>query len=199
MLNSPAAMLNRLALSLILAAGCGGIEYTVPEPGSGTDGGAGISPGTGGGGAADLALADAGGGGSGGAGGAGGSGGANGSCDAAQSTASLGINANGHHNAGENCGNCHTAGKYIWTVAGTLYSSVDGSTPVAGATIHVTDANNKSITIVTANNGNFWTPQALTPPYKVSASLCPSTVKMASQATAFCNSCHGSGFRVHLP
>jgi hypothetical protein len=190
-----APVLAAFALAAVAITGCGGVDTTVPEPTAGSD--AGGSVGTGGSGndatghldggvidgGPDLA----------------GTGTGSASCDQKQSTASLGINANGHHNAGMNCGTCHAAGKLTWTVAGTLYNAAGGTTGVAGATIHVTDAKGTSITMVTANNGNFWTPTALTPPFKLSASSCPNTAAMSNTATGFCNQCHGAGFRVHLP
>jgi hypothetical protein len=86
-------------------------------------------------------------------------------------------------------------------LGGTLYSAVSGGTAVAGATINVTDAAGKSLKIVSANNGNFWTSTALTYPLQVNASLCPNTLAMSSSVggNGACNNCHNSTFRVHLP
>jgi hypothetical protein len=100
----------------------------------------------------------------------------------------------GHHNAGANCLGCHTGnGAPRWTAAGTLYN-LAGTAPVAGATITLIDSANKSITIVSATNGNFWTTEALQMPLRVRASKCPSAVFMSMQAPAgACNSCHSTG------
>jgi hypothetical protein len=121
-------------------------------------------------------------------------------CDTPQSTASLSA-PSGHHNAGLECQGCHAGGGApTFSLGGTLYDSLGGSNAIAGATIHVTDANGASLAIVTAANGNFWSTTPLVYPLKVSASLCPSTQPMmGAVANGACNSCHGSTFRVHLP
>ena len=107
----------------------------------------------------------------------------------------------GHHNAGANCQSCHTGnGAPLWTAAGTLYSS--GGAAVAGATITIVDATGKSIAIVTAQNGNFWTGEAVTAPLHVRASRCPNTASMSMNANGACNSCHTSSAspgRIELP
>jgi len=107
----------------------------------------------------------------------------------------------GHHNAGLNCLGCHTgAGAPLWTAAGTMYNSAGG--PVAGATITLVDATNKTITLVSAQNGNFWTTTPLSMPLTVKASKCPSSIQMSSKAQASCNSCHtasGNPGRIKMP
>ena len=123
-------------------------------------------------------------------------------CDNLQSTAGL-SSPNGHHNAGQECQGCHAPGRGAPTfyVGGTLYNAVSGGAAVAGATINVTDANGKTVKIISATNGNFWTSTSLTFPITVNASLCPSTVPMSSAVTGngACNNCHNSTFRVHVP
>jgi hypothetical protein len=114
---------------------------------------------------------------------------------------------NGHHNAGLDCMGCHGPGGSAprWYAAGTLYTSADGSAPLAGATVTVKDANGQEVTIVTATNGNFWTDTQLAYPLTVKASRCPDTKAMVSsvQSPASCNSCHSGGGgtpgRIHLP
>jgi|SRR6266511_4279406 len=197
-----AMMVARLALWSAIVAGLAltgcQVEGSVPEPTPGRDGGAAL-PGVGSGHQGDSDAGPSDGGAADGSATDGGDSGGGGSCDQKQSTASLGALANGHHNAGESCGDCHSSGRLKWTVAGTLYDAVGGTTGVAGATIHVTDSKGVKVTILTANNGNFWTTTALTPPLRVSGSLCPNSAAMSSDATGFCNSCHTSGFRVHVP
>jgi hypothetical protein len=110
----------------------------------------------------------------------------------------------GHHNPGQDCMNaCHNHG---FTVAGTLYSAINSSTPVIGATIRVVDANNKITDIVTQQNGNFYASTAVTAPLTVLATSCPDINHMsATVATSGgiigCNKsgCHVAGNRIHLP
>ena len=111
---------------------------------------------------------------------------------------------NGHHNAGTACLTCHngtTAARF--RVAGTLYTSAQGGTPVGGATIVVKDSANVSVKLVTAADGNFYTNEALTPPLTVKASKCPSVDKAMPTAAnnGDCNSCHQANTtgRVFLP
>lgn len=110
---------------------------------------------------------------------------------------------NGNHNAGMACLGCHTgAGAPRWNVAGTLYSSAQGGTPVAGATITIVDADNVTTRLVTASNGNFYTGAVVAFPIRVVASKCPDSRTMGALAPGGnCNSCHqvGSAGRIHLP
>lgn len=112
---------------------------------------------------------------------------------------------NGHHNPGKDCHGCHDGSRSapLWTVSGTLYDSVSGANPVAGATLHITDARGQSLTLITQGNGNFYTGTPVTYPLTVSGSQCPYNVAMSGTvpAPASCNAagCHASGFRIHLP
>jgi hypothetical protein len=112
----------------------------------------------------------------------------------------------GHHNAGANCNvsGCHGGGGGpVWTVAGTLYSSAAGGTPMTGATITVIDAKGATHDLVSALNGNFYTGQAIPLPAKVFASSCPTIATMTSSISlGSCNSCHVGGNATgaaHLP
>lgn len=178
-------------------AGDGGEAPPGPTGGGGGGGGGGVvdlalaAPGSdlgptaadlasGGGGAADLAVA----------------------CDPLQSTAGL-SSPSGHHNAGQECQACHAPGGGAPTfyLGGTLYSAATGGSPVAGATIDITDAAGKKVKAISANNGNFWTTTPLSYPLKVDASLCPATTPMVSAVSGngACNNCHNSAMRVHTP
>ncbi len=103
----------------------------------------------------------------------------------------------GQHNAGQDCMNCHSN----WTVAGTLYTTATGSTPAAGATVTVIDANNHSLDLVVQANGNFYTQSSVTFPITLYASDCPTVQMMTAQMTSAnnnnggCNQtgCHGFG------
>lgn len=114
----------------------------------------------------------------------------------------------GEHNPGQACIACHV-GKGEgpqFTVAGTLYADLAGTTPLAGATIVVTDATGATLDLVSQQNGNFYTTAALAFPIQVSATRCPDTTPMigAVAAPGDCNAggCHapGSGAGpIHLP
>lgn len=165
--------------SLLLAA------CVVEEPG---DPGGGNGDASGGGGSTDAAPT-----------GSDGGSGNGGACD--QPSSSLPF---GNHNAGLACLGCHTGSGAAprWTVAGTLYSAAQNGTPVPGATITITDANNVTVRLVTAMNGNFYTGQALAMPLRVQASKCPDTRRMTgTPMTGDCNSCHQAATtgRIHLP
>jgi hypothetical protein len=113
--------------------------------------------------------------------------------------------ASGEHNPGLPCMACHAPGGEgpTFSLGGTLYDGIAG-TAVAGATIHVLDADGNDITMLSAANGNFWTTQAVAFPVTTHASACPTTIPMVSAVTetgADCNSagCHADGFRIHVP
>lgn len=112
----------------------------------------------------------------------------------------------GHHNQGLGCitGGCHDGGTPQapqWTAAGTLYRGAGGSTPLAGGTIELVDANGTTVTLVSAQNGNFWTDQALAFPLRIKASDCSESRMMPTPAPlGSCNQggCHDTR-RIHLP
>lgn len=110
---------------------------------------------------------------------------------------------NGNHNAGAACLTCHDGtGAPLWTVAGTIYTSAAGTTPLEAATIIVTDADGVEHKLVSATNGNFYTAATIAFPVTVKASKCPDTEQMGNQpAIGDCNSCHTGGGqgRIHLP
>jgi hypothetical protein len=112
----------------------------------------------------------------------------------------------GHHNAGQSCLGCHDGSQVapVFTLAGTLYTNLAGTSPVVGATIRGVDADGTVIQMVSGNNGNFWTTQAVVFPVQVWASRCPDQRVMIRDVTAedaSCNSagCHDTNFRIHLP
>ncbi len=112
----------------------------------------------------------------------------------------------GKHNPGTACQMCHGAGRGAptFTLAGTLYDGVGSDVPVAGATIHIVDANGSDVSLTSAENGNFWSSQPIAFPITTYASGCPDRIEMitpVSESGADCNAggCHVAGFRVHLP
>jgi hypothetical protein len=119
----------------------------------------------------------------------------------------------GNHNPGLTCiaAGCHdgnTEDAPPWTVAGTLYSSIAGDAPVPGATIRLVDGGGTELTLITAQNGNFYTEDPVTFPLTVKASKCPDTLAMVASVAqsaptgVSCNTggCHDSAInRIHLP
>jgi hypothetical protein len=62
--------------------------------------------------------------------------------------------------AGVNCMDCHSAAggaNAKWGIAGTVYNSSAGTTPVAKAEVRVVDATGKELALVYSDDkGNFW-------------------------------------------
>jgi hypothetical protein len=114
----------------------------------------------------------------------------------------------GHHYPGQDCnGFCHNHG---FTLAGTLYTSATGSTPIAGATIVAKDAANHTIQMLSGTNGNFYTTSSVQFPVTVYATECQisqtvsqmqATVLSSSNGGCNASGCHttGSQGHVHLP
>lgn len=67
----------------------------------------------------------------------------------------------GTHNAGEDCGICHTpggkAGNFAFTIGGTVYEDRTARKILKGAEIILQDAGGKVISITSNEAGNFWT------------------------------------------
>jgi hypothetical protein len=128
----------------------------------------------------------------------------------------------GNHYPGMDCLGCHqgqSAGAPTFTIAGTLFAT--GSTPIAGATILITDSNNNSFQLVTASNGNFYTGSAVALPLtalgvsdcaadpmghfmaaEMPVSSTPAMGIAAGSGGAGCNQCHVAGQDappMHLP
>lgn len=100
----------------------------------------------------------------------------------------------GQHHAGEDCLSCHASlSNAKFTVAGTLFFDGKAAT---GATIEIVDCTGKKLALPTADNGNFYTTDAVGFPLTVRASKCPANADMDTKAaTGSCNakSCHGGG------
>lgn len=71
-----------------------------------------------------------------------------------------GAHPNGGNPAGVNCMDCHSAAggaNAKWGIAGTVYSSAAGATPVAKAEVRVVDAKGTELALVYSDAlGNFW-------------------------------------------
>jgi len=112
----------------------------------------------------------------------------------------------GHHFPGEDCVSCHrqAGGAPPFTIGGTLYTDEEGTAPAAGATVILDDAYGNRFSLVTEENGNFYSIDPIAFPVKTYLATCPDVVPMITDvplASASCNSasCHTAGFRVHLP
>lgn len=96
---------------------------------------------------------------------------------------------------GADCLTCHRYGgdeeAPRWTAAGTAFTDVWGTDGLAGATVHLTDADGKTVSLTTNRAGNFYTQAALTMPIRASIVTDAGTLEMTTaQDTAACNSCH---------
>jgi hypothetical protein len=91
-----------------------------------------------------------------------------------------------------------------WTVAGTVYDRPDAGSDagVAGAEVLITDSNNRQLTLVTNEAGNFYTGEALLFPL-TDVQIQRGTKRMVMNLRAFkranapdpsgdCNSCHNT-------
>ncbi len=80
----------------------------------------------------------------------------------------------GLHNAGEDCGMCHTpngkAGNYAFTIGGTIYEDRAARRTLKGAEVILQDISGKVISMTTNEAGNFWTYTPIAGnPYSVSS------------------------------
>jgi hypothetical protein len=67
----------------------------------------------------------------------------------------------GLHNAGEDCGICHTpngkAGNVVFTIGGTIYEDRAARKPLKGAEVILQDYAGNILSMTTNDIGNFWT------------------------------------------
>ncbi len=96
---------------------------------------------------------------------------------------------------GENCLTCHSGGENSFTAAGTIFTKPDdpSSAGLAGATVILTDATGKQVTLTTNSAGNFYTDEPLA--FPVGAELHHGTQVAAmvrKVPTGACASCHSS-------
>lgn len=67
----------------------------------------------------------------------------------------------GTHNAGEDCGMCHTpggkAGNFVFTIGGTVYEDRTARRTLKGAEIILQDVRGNTISMTSNEAGNFWT------------------------------------------
>jgi hypothetical protein len=95
---------------------------------------------------------------------------------------------------GENCMACHDGNQApAWTAAGTIFPDINAPTyrGLQGITIKVTDAEGRTVTMVSNAAGNFYTAEPLTPP--LGATVESNGVVLTEQnplSRGACNSCH---------
>jgi hypothetical protein len=107
-------------------------------------------------------------------------------------------------------GGCHRAPKTVFQ-GGFLYDGPTSTTTVGEATVTVTPSSGNPLKMVTGIDGMFFvgtigdetTPVALTPPYTVCVSKCPTTIcstKNGHTTTTDCQTsgCHDSYMKVYL-
>ena len=99
---------------------------------------------------------------------------------------------------GSDCLACHSDGAGgrerapVWSAGGTLYNDIYGSRPVSGATVRVTDASGRVVTMRSSSSGNFSTATRLLAPMRAEVELADGTVFAMGREIdeANCNSCH---------
>jgi hypothetical protein len=103
----------------------------------------------------------------------------------------------GHHNPGLACLECHNGqdpAAPIYTLAGTVFQDLQGTIPKVGATVIIIDGDGTVVKVPTQQNGNFYTPAGLTPPFNTAVSQCGAPIENLPMITNFvdgdCNSCH---------
>lgn len=106
---------------------------------------------------------------------------------------------------GSDCIACHSPGNFaddkaarakeeeekFWTAAGTVFADADGTEPLVGAIVRVTDADGNVVEMTSNAVGNFYTADPLTFPILAEVEKDGEIVEMqGEQSTGACNSCH---------
>ena len=78
-----------------------------------------------------------------------------------------------------------------WTVAGTVFSNIDGEDGQGGVVVRVTDSEGTVVEVESNRSGNFLTNRSLVPPLSAEVEL-DGEVKAMSRTvnTGACNRCH---------
>ncbi|RME28292.1 MAG: hypothetical protein D6798_02720 [Deltaproteobacteria bacterium] len=101
---------------------------------------------------------------------------------------------------GADCLACHQQGlmpggedepNKWYTVAGTVFTDLQGTDGESGAIIRVTDSVGTTVEMTSSSAGNFYSRTALTPPLSAEVEVGGSVQAMATPVdTGACNSCH---------
>lgn len=111
---------------------------------------------------------------------------------------------------GSDCLACHSAGNLpddkaaapkassdgedeeeLFTAAGTVFADLDGTAPLSGAIVRITDADGAVVELTTNDVGNFYTSTPLTAPLSAEIEVDGEIVEMdTTPDEGACNSCH---------
>lgn len=99
---------------------------------------------------------------------------------------------------GADCLACHSADVPVegpnFTAAGTLFTDLQGTEPLAGATVRIIDADGNTIELTTTAAGNFYTNDPIAMPFTASVEIDGESREMITEpTTGACNSCHNCG------
>jgi hypothetical protein len=87
---------------------------------------------------------------------------------------------------GSDCAACHSL-----SIAGTVFSDIDGTNGVSGATVRVVDANGDVTELHTTGSGNFFTQRHVEFPAFVEVERDGNVIEMFSEINhGACNTCH---------
>jgi hypothetical protein len=102
----------------------------------------------------------------------------------------------GEMHPGERCGSCHSGSDApAFAAAGTVYSDPRASPRdgIEGATVDVTDADGRKVSLQSNGLGNFYSQEKLRPPLQVTISKGGVRRSMSDASSGDCNSCHTAG------
>lgn len=109
---------------------------------------------------------------------------------------------------GADCLACHSAGNFtddkaaakesdaedadqLFTAAGTVFADLDGTEPLQGAIVRITDADGATVELTSNGVGNFYTSTPLTAPLSAEVEVDGEIVEMGTTIDdGGCNSCH---------
>lgn len=79
----------------------------------------------------------------------------------------------------------------FFSAAGTVFADLDGTEPLEGALVRITDANGTLVELTTNAVGNFYTDDALTPPLSAEIEVDGEIAQMTETPdVGACNTCH---------
>jgi hypothetical protein len=97
---------------------------------------------------------------------------------------------------GSDCLGCHNAddaedSDLVFNLAGTIFADADGTTPLEGVRIVVTDAEDQLVTLSSNEVGNFWSRRDVVFPIDVEVEADEEVVSMVLPVQqGSCNTCH---------
>lgn len=93
---------------------------------------------------------------------------------------------------GSNCLACHTGGEGgRFTAGGTAFADIDGTSPLKGAIVRITDVNGTVKELSTNSAGNFYTGTTLAFPINAEIEYNGTVIPMSAEVTTgACDTCH---------